>query len=71
MAAMIMGIATLVGFDAAANMAEEAKDPFRNVPRAIVGSVVAAGFLGMVFAVALTIAIRTFRRPRLPTHPWR
>lgn len=58
MAAMIMGIATLVGFDAAANMAEEAKDPFRNVPRAIVGSVVAAGFLGMVFAVALTIAIK-------------
>mgnify|MGYP002478348993 FL=1 len=53
-----MGIATLVGFDAAANMAEEAKDPFRNVPRAIVGSVVAAGFLGMVFAIALTIAIK-------------
>ena len=58
MAAMIMGIATLVGFDAAANMAEEAKDPFRTVPRAIVGSVVAAGVLGMVFAVALTIAIK-------------
>ena len=58
MAAMIMGIATLVGFDAAANMAEEAKDPFRTVPRAIVGSVVAAGFLGMVFAIALTIAIK-------------
>ena len=44
--------------DAAANMAEEAKDPFRTVPRAIVGSVVAAGVLGMVFAVALTIAIK-------------
>jgi amino acid transporter len=58
MAAMIMGIATLVGFDAAANMAEEAKDPFRSVPRAIVGSVVAAGVLGMVFAIALTIAIK-------------
>ena len=57
MAAMIMGIATLVGFDSAANMAEEAKDPFRSVPRAIVGSVVAAGVLGMVFIIALTIAI--------------
>lgn len=57
MAAMIMGLATLVGFDSAANMAEEAKDPFRNVPRAIVGSVVAAGVLGMVFIIALTIAI--------------
>jgi amino acid transporter len=57
MAAMIMGLATLVGFDSAANMAEEAKDPFRSVPRAIVGSVVAAAVLGMVFVIALTIAI--------------
>ena len=54
---MIMGLATLVGFDAAANMAEEAKNPFRSVPRAIVGSVVAAGVLGLVFLIALTIAI--------------
>ncbi|WP_327595033.1 amino acid permease [Streptomyces chartreusis] len=37
MIAMIMGLATLVGFDSAANLAEEAKDPFRSVPRAIVG----------------------------------
>jgi amino acid transporter len=33
MLAMIMGLATLVGFDSAANLAEEAKDPFRSVPR--------------------------------------
>jgi amino acid transporter len=58
MLAMIMGLATLVGFDAAANLAEEAKDPFRTVPRAIVGSVAAAGVLGLVFLVTLTIAIR-------------
>ncbi|MFK0265171.1 APC family permease [Streptomyces angustmyceticus] len=57
MLAMIMGLATLVGFDAAANLAEEAKDPYRSVPRAIVGSVVAAGLLGMLFLVALTVAI--------------
>ena len=43
MAGMIMGLTTLVGFDSAANLAEEAKDPFRSVPRAIVASVVAAG----------------------------
>src|SRR4051794_3200299 len=58
MAAMIMGLATLVGFDSAANLAEEAKDPFRTVPRAIVGSVVAAAVLGLVFLIALTVAIR-------------
>ncbi|MEU8683982.1 amino acid permease [Streptomyces sp. NPDC048611] len=57
MLAMIMGLATLVGFDSAANLAEEAKDPHRSVPRAIVGSVVAAGVLGMLFLLALTVAI--------------
>ncbi len=58
MLAMIMGLATLVGFDAAANLAEEAKDPFRTVPRAIVGSVAAAGVLGLLLLITLTIAIR-------------
>jgi amino acid transporter len=58
MAALIMGLSTLIGFDAAANVAEEAKDPFRTVPRAIVGSVVAAAILGMLFVVALTVSIR-------------
>jgi amino acid transporter len=67
MAAMIMGIATLVGFDAAANMAEEAKEPFRSVPRAIVGSVVAAAVLGMAFVIALTIAIKDIPGATAPT----
>lgn len=57
MLAMIVGLATLVGFDAAANLAEEAKDPYRSVPRAIVGSVVAASVLGLAFLIALTVAI--------------
>jgi amino acid transporter len=57
MFAMIMGLTTLVGFDSAANLAEEAKDPYRSVPRAIVGSVVAAGILGLLFLITLTIAI--------------
>ncbi len=62
MLAMIMGLATLVGFDSAANLAEEAKDPHRSVPRAIVGSVVAAGILGMLLLIALTIAIEDVPR---------
>jgi amino acid transporter len=40
-------------------MAEEAKDPFRSVPRAIVGSVAAAGLLGLLFLIALTVAIKS------------
>jgi amino acid transporter len=62
MAALIMGLSTLIGFDAAANMAEEAKDPFRTVPRAIVGSVVTAAILGMLFVVALTVSITDMGR---------
>ena len=57
MLAMLMGLTTLVGFDAAANLAEEAKDPYRNVPRAIVGAVVTSGVLGLMFLIALTVAI--------------
>ena len=61
MAGMIMGLTTLVGFDSAANLAEEAKDPFRSVPRAIVSSVVAAGVLGLLFVVTLPSPSRTSR----------
>ena len=62
MDAMIMGLATLVGFDSAANLAEEAKNPYRSVPRAIVGSVTAAGVLGLVFLITLTAAIKSIPR---------
>ena len=58
MAGALMGLTTLVGFDSAANLAEEAKDPFRSVPRAIVGSVIAAAVAGFVFLIVLTAAIK-------------
>ena len=58
MFAIIMGLTTLVGFDSAANLAEEAKDPFRSVPRAIVASVVASAVLGFLFVIVLTLAIK-------------
>jgi amino acid transporter len=62
MLGMLMGLSTLTGFEAAANLAEEAKDPYRTVPRAIVGSVIAAGVLGMLFLIALTVAIPDLTR---------
>jgi amino acid transporter len=62
MLAMLMGLATLVGFEAAANMAEEAKDPFRSVPRAMIGSVLASGVLGLLFVIALTVSIQDIAR---------
>ena len=69
MLAMIMGLTTLVGFDAAANLAEEAKDPYRSVPRAIVGSVAVAGLLGMLLLIALTIAINDIPRVSTTSSP--
>jgi amino acid transporter len=62
MAASIMGLSTLVGFETASNMAEEAKDPTRTVPRAIIGSVTAASVLGMLFVIVLTISITDMTR---------
>ena len=58
MAGMLMGLLTLIGFDSAANLAEEARDPYRSVPRAIIASVIAAAVLGLVFLIALTLAIK-------------
>ncbi|MFJ1974022.1 amino acid permease [Streptomyces sp. NPDC087903] len=46
-----------MGLECCLYLAEEAKDPFRTVPRAIVGSVVAASVLRMLFLITLTIAI--------------
>lgn len=65
MLATIMGLCTLVGFDAAANLAEEAKDPYRSVPRAIIGSVVAAAIAGMLFLIALTVSIGDIKKVTL------
>ena len=62
MAGMIIGLTTLVGFDQAANVAEEAKDPFRSVPRAIVSSAMASAVLGLVFVVILTLGIKDIAR---------
>lgn len=62
MAASIMGLSTLVGFETASNMAEEARNPTRSVPRAIIGSVTAASILGMVFVIILTVSITNMAR---------
>jgi amino acid transporter len=53
----LVGIFTLVGFEAAADLAEEAIDPRRTVPRAMLASVLVSGVLGMVALVGFTAAI--------------
>ena len=58
MGVALMGLTTLTGFETAANFSEEAAHATRNVPRAIIGSVVASAGLGFVFLIVLTIAVK-------------
>jgi amino acid transporter len=53
----LIGIFTLVGFEAAADMAEEAVDARRTVPRAMIAAAVISGVLGLVALVGFTVAI--------------
>jgi len=55
--ASLLGIYTIVGFETAADMSEEAVEARRSVPRAMVGAVVISGFLGMIVLIGFTLAI--------------
>jgi amino acid transporter len=51
----LLGAFTIVGFESAANLAEETKDPARVVPRAMWQAVLASGILGFFFLLAITL----------------
>ena len=53
----LIGVFTLVGFEAAADMSEEAVDARHTVPRMMILSLVVSGVLGMVALVGFTAAI--------------
>jgi amino acid transporter len=55
--AALIGIFTIVGFESAADMSEEAVDARRSVPRAMIGSVVISAVLGMIVLIGFTIAV--------------
>lgn len=52
--AFLLGAFTIVGFESAANLAEETRNPERVIPRAMMQAVLALGLLGMLFLVAIT-----------------
>jgi amino acid transporter len=56
MLAFLLGAFTIVGFEAAANLAEETQDAHRAVPTAMWFSVFLSGIVGFVFLVALNLA---------------
>ena len=52
----LLGAFTIVGFEAAANLAEETQDAHRVVPTAMWFSVVLSGVVGFAFLIALNLA---------------
>ena len=56
MLSFLLGAFTIVGFEAAANLAEETQDAHRVVPTAMWFSVVLSGIVGFAFLVALNLA---------------
>ena len=56
MLTFLLGAFTIVGFEAAANLAEETQDAHRVVPFAMWSSVVLSGVVGFLFLIALNLA---------------
>ncbi|MER5358475.1 APC family permease [Streptomyces sp. NPDC002785] len=54
--AFLLGAFTIVGFESAANLAEETREPARVIPKAMVQAVLSLGVLGFLFLVAVTAA---------------
>jgi urea carboxylase system permease len=55
--AMFMSLFVIYGFDTAGTLAEETKDPRREAPKAIIGSIVGAFIIGGIFLFAMLLAI--------------
>jgi len=53
----LIGAFTLVGFELAADMSEDAVDPRRSVPRGVIWAVGGSAVLGMIALIGFTIAI--------------
>src|SRR5262249_38382727 len=64
---LVLGVWTFTGFDAAAHVSEETRDPQRRAPVGIVASVAVSAVAGFAFVAALTLAIRD--RPALSGAP--
>jgi amino acid transporter len=61
MLATLLGAYTIVGFEAASNLAEETQQPQRTIPRAMIRAVLLSGAVGMVFLIALSYAISSVK----------
>jgi len=56
MLATLLGAYTIVGFEAASNLAEETQEPHKVIPRAMIRAVLLSGVVGFLFLVVLAYA---------------
>ena len=54
---MFMSLFVIYGFDTAGTLAEETRDPRREAPKAILGSIIGAFIIGGIFLYAMLLAI--------------
>ncbi len=69
MLATLLGAYTIVGFEAASNLAEETQQPHRTIPRAMIRAVLLSGAVGMAFLIALAYATRSVKAASASSAP--
>ncbi len=65
----LLGAFTLVGFELAADMSEDAVNPVRSVPRGVIWAVALSAILGMVALIGFTVAIPSLKAVEQPGLP--
>jgi amino acid transporter len=65
----LLGAFTLVGFELAADMSEDAVNPVRSVPRGVLWAVVSSAVLGMIALIGFTVAIPSIKAVEAPGLP--
>jgi amino acid transporter len=69
MLATLLGAYTIVGFEAASNLAEETQQPHRTIPRAMIRAVLLSGAVGMAFLIALSYATSSVKAASASSAP--
>lgn len=64
---VLLGILLFVGFEAAASLGEESSDPHRSIPRAVLGTIGAAGAFFVFMAFAFSIG---YGKPAVSEGAW-
>lgn len=65
----LVGAYTITGFDGAADLAEETKNPARNIPRAIISTEVVSAVIGLIMLAGFTIAITSLHKTQASGTP--